>query len=504
MKKISVLSVNFLFVLLLLGITGKIAAQQLVLPGDNPDPSVAKIGNTWWASATTSNWAPVFPLYQSKDLIHWKETGSVFKEKPEWADYYFWAPEISYDNNKVYIYYTAHKRDGNLCVGVASADKPEGPYTDHGPLICQEDGSIDAFPMRDENGKLYLIWKEDGNSIGRPTPIWISEMNEERTALTGEKRELFRNTEPWEANLVEGVSMIRHGDYFYAFYAAAGCCGIGCTYQTGIARSRSLLGPWEKYNKNPVMTGNAEWKCPGHGTPVQKGDKFYFLYHSYNTKSTAYAGRQGMLQEFTFTPDGWIKFIDGPVSKSKTPVPAVLSEDFKGHSLDDKWQWSIFNKPDYSLNKGALELSASNSLSGSYVAVKTYTADYTADAVIRASSSDAQPGIGLIGDERNIVIASLAGDTLRLSVNKNGKPAYIEEKTVRAKDRLWLRVQVREGKTISLFYSTDGKVFNPFNSEPVDGAFLPPWDRAVRIGLTAKGQAGQKAVFESFKLTSRE
>src|SRR5689334_2820460 len=219
-------------------------AQTLVLPGDYPDPSVVKIGDKYWATATTSNWAPAYPLLESTDLIHWKTRGAVFPELPQWADYYFWAPEISYENGKVYIYYAAHKKDGNLCLGVASADKPEGPYKDHGPLMCEEDGSIDGFAMRDENGKLFLIWKEDGNSIRQPTPIWAMEMNEERTALTGEKKELFRNDASWEANLVEGVSMIRHGEYYYAFYAGAGCCGRECSYAMGVARSKKLLGPW--------------------------------------------------------------------------------------------------------------------------------------------------------------------------------------------------------------------------------------------------------------------
>ncbi|HEY0039144.1 MAG TPA: glycoside hydrolase family 43 protein, partial [Flavisolibacter sp.] len=183
-------------------------AQQLVLPGDHPDPSVVKIGNTYWASATTSNWMPAYPLLKSKDLVQWETAGTIFPTLPEWADYYFWAPEITYDNGRVYVYYSAHKKGGNLCVGIASADRPEGPYKDHGPLICQTVGSIDAFPMRDNDGKLYLIWKEDGNSVGKATPIWMQELNEERTKLLGVKKELFRNNAPWEGNLVEGVSMM--------------------------------------------------------------------------------------------------------------------------------------------------------------------------------------------------------------------------------------------------------------------------------------------------------
>ncbi|MEJ7661110.1 MAG: family 43 glycosylhydrolase [Hymenobacter sp.] len=35
-----------------------------VLAGDYPDPSVTKVGNTYWATATSSNWGPTFPLLQ--------------------------------------------------------------------------------------------------------------------------------------------------------------------------------------------------------------------------------------------------------------------------------------------------------------------------------------------------------------------------------------------------------------------------------------------------------
>src|SRR5687767_10207162 len=76
-------------------------SQQLVLPGDHPDPSVVKIGDEYWGVGTTSNWFPAFPLYRSHDLVNWKPAGHVFTKLPAWADYYLWAPEITYDNGKV-------------------------------------------------------------------------------------------------------------------------------------------------------------------------------------------------------------------------------------------------------------------------------------------------------------------------------------------------------------------------------------------------------------------
>ncbi|MGZ8544321.1 MAG: glycoside hydrolase family 43 protein, partial [Flavisolibacter sp.] len=338
----------FSFTLLLMILSA--GSQQLVLRGDYPDPSVVKIGDTYWASATTSNWGPAYPILKSKDLVNWTTVSHAFMKLPEWADYYFWAPEITYDNGKVYLYYAAHKKGGNLCIAVASADRPEGPYTDHGPLMCQEVGSIDAFPMRDENGKLFMIWKEDGNSVNKPTSIWAMEMDEARTKLMGEKKELFRNDAGWEGNLVEGVSMVKQGDYFYAFYAGAGCCGAGCTYATGIARSKNLLGPWEKYDKNPILSHEGDWKCPGHGTPVEMNGRHYFMYHAYEKDRHIYTGREGLIIEYKFTPDGWIEFV------KDASLPAVAVEDyeynFRGRALKGPWQWSVFHQPDFRLKGG--------------------------------------------------------------------------------------------------------------------------------------------------------
>jgi xylan 1,4-beta-xylosidase len=471
----------------------------LVLPGDYPDPSVVKIGDNYWATATTSNWAPLFPLLVSKDLYNWENKGHVFTQLPAWADYYFWAPEITYDNGKVYVFYAAHKKNGNLCLGVASASKPEGPYKDHGPLMCEAAGSIDAFSIRDEKGKLYIIWKEDGNSVKKPTPIWAAELNEQRTAIVGEKKELFRNDVAWEQNLVEGVSMMRHGDYFYAFYAGAGCCGRGCTYATGIARAKNLLGPWEKYSKNPIQTGDENWKCPGHGTPVEKEGKYYFLYHAYNKESDVYTGRQGILQEFRFTSDDWIEFLDN--TTDPTPIPAEVKDDFVGNTLDTDWQWSVFNPVKTSLRNSKLTLSAKPSNGGAFIGFKTLSSNYQAEIVLLPST--AASGIGLVGDDKNMIRLLVSRSELIVSKIENDKETIVVKQSITASPKIHLRMDVSNGSEASFSYSVDGISFVKMNDNAVDGRALPPWDRAVRVGLISKGETSQKAVIESFVLKNK-
>ncbi len=474
------------------------SAQQLVMPGDHPDPSVVKIGNRYWASATSSNWAPAFPLMTSKNLTDWKTAGYVFDSLPSWADFYFWAPEITYENGKVFLYYAAHKKGGNLCIAVASADKPEGPYTDHGPLMCEAAGSIDAFPMRDENGKLYMIWKEDGNSVKKPTPIWAMEMNEGRTALVGTKTMLFQNDQPWERNLVEGVSMVKHGEWFYAFYAAAGCCGAGCDYVTAVARSKKLLGPWEKYDKNPLLGNGNDWVCPGHGTPVEKDGRFYFLFHGYNKQTNTATGREGLLIEYRVTDDGWIEFIkNNNTAKSKS---SDLKEKFNGDILGTQWQTSVFQKTDRQLSDGKLILSALPEPSGRFVGTPITGGDYTATVKVLTNQSGAASAISAIGDEKNILSLFYNKGILSLVELKRGKENIITTKTISATEKVWLRLQSSEGTRFSFFYSTNGKKFISINEQPVEGKFLPPWDRAVRVCVAAKGEEGNKAVFDDFEI----
>src|SRR3546814_6209993 len=43
-----------------------------VLAGDRPDPTVVKIGDTYYASATSNEWSPLFPIFRSDDLVNWE------------------------------------------------------------------------------------------------------------------------------------------------------------------------------------------------------------------------------------------------------------------------------------------------------------------------------------------------------------------------------------------------------------------------------------------------
>lgn len=508
--------------LLVLSASFSMAAQvnyeNPVIAGDHPDPSVIRVGKEYWASSTASAWGPLFPLLRSTDLVNWELTGAVLPHRPAWATGDFWAPEISEFKGRYFVYYVARQRGGPLSVAVATADKPGGPYTDHGPLVAQVDGSIDPVPVTDTNGVRYLVWKEDGNSRSQPTPIWLQRLNDDGTKLTGEMHELIRNDTDWEGGLVEGPFILRHNDWFYLFYSGNGCCGTGCNYALGVARARSLLGPWTKNPANPILAGNETWKCPGHGSIVTDPDgRYWLLYHAYSTTGTIFTGREAMLDEVKFGPDGWptINANNGPSKKSASPFGAVqrvsgagYTDDFNGNHLESGWQWPQHQEPVHRLEKGKLLLSATGRATNVLAAVlarSTTAADYAVTTIIEVKSlkPGASAGLCAFGDDENALGAALSDGHIITWRRDKGVTRQLAQQPAPDASKLQLRLTARHGYRFQLAVSADGEKWIPCG-EAADAKDLPPWDRSVRVALTVGGVAGAEGTFDSFSIKPLE
>jgi len=481
-----------------------------VLAGDRPDPTVVKIGDSYYASATSNEWAPLFPIFKSNDLVNWELVNYVFPDgAPDWAKNNFWAPELSYDENqgRIYAYYTARDKESNrLSVAVASADSPEGIFLDHGPLVAQEYGSIDAFETRDENGKLYVLWKEDGNSKGQDTPIWAQEINEGRTELIGEKHELFRNDQPWEGWLVEGVAIFRKNGYFYATYSARGCCEITCDYVTGVARSRTLLGPWEKYNMNPILQDNEEWKCAGHGTVVEKGGDFWMLYHAYNTEGSVYVGRQGVLEKINWTADGW-PVLENKAGYERSKESLEFKDDF-GEKLDPVWQWRVTQDIQFETGKEGLKLFASeeNENLGTLLVQGTKSLNYRYEATI-IPNDDASAGLALIGGANNGFGAPVAGMGISVQADLvtfwqviDKKREVFATQTIPRGHPVQLILNMEDGYRMSVSVKVEGATIELGGEKDVK--HLVPWGMGFRLGLVSKGPENSFSQFKSVRIQS--
>src|SRR3546814_17811628 len=138
----------FLSVLLLTGCqqsTRSVISQQQVIPGELPDPSVIEVNGVYYATGSSNDWAPVYPIYKSTDLIHWSFVSYLFDTPPDWTVSSYWSPELFYHNGMFYCYYTARNKEDVSCIGFATATSLEDGFQDPGPLIEWVMEAIYAF-----------------------------------------------------------------------------------------------------------------------------------------------------------------------------------------------------------------------------------------------------------------------------------------------------------------------------------------------------------------------
>ncbi len=251
-----------------------------------PDPGVIRAGSTWYAYGTNGPIGNV-PYLTSPDLVTWTEGGDALPGLGPWAEPgNTWAPEVvALPGGGYALYYTARSTEAGLqCVGVAVSDRPEGPFVDRSdrPLICEADegGSIDASPFLDEDGTLYLYWKNDGNHIGEPTHLYGRRLTPDGLKLTGERVRLLTNTAPWHKHVIEAPQMVRHDGRLYLFYSAGAFDSD--EYAAGYATCEGPLGPCADAAENPILRSTARAAGPGHSFLVTTpGGETWLLYHAW-------------------------------------------------------------------------------------------------------------------------------------------------------------------------------------------------------------------------------
>jgi GH43 family beta-xylosidase len=240
-----------------------------VIPTNCPDPGVLYDGDRYVLTCTSDDAPDAFPIYTSPDLANWTLVGSVFPSGrwPGWAKQNFWAPEIHKVGAAYVVYYAARGADGMLAVGAASAPTALGPFTDLGaPLIHDASmGLIDPTEI-DAPGGPYVVWKEDGNALGKPTPINAQPLAANGLSVVGSPTTLITNDQAWEGAVTEAPFMIEKAGTYYLFYS--GNSYANSSYAIGVARASAPTGPFTKAGPPILVTGGA-WAGPGHCSVVE-------------------------------------------------------------------------------------------------------------------------------------------------------------------------------------------------------------------------------------------
>lgn len=491
-----------------------ITYRNPVISGDFADPSVIRVGDTYYAAGTSSEWGPAYPVYSSKNLVDWEYIGPVFAELPEWTMGSYWAPELFFRNGTFYCYYTARRKsDKQSFIGVASTKDLKKGFKDHGIIIEWTKEAIDAFVVEDK-GKLFITWKAYGLDKDRGIEILGAELSADGLKVTGKEFSLIKaDPAGWESGGAEGQAIFKRGNYWYMLYSGNACCGDKCDYQVGFARAEKLQGPWTKYSGNPVLFGDDTWKCPGHGTVVVTADnRYFYLHHAYSGVDFTFGGRQGILSELVW--DGmskWPAFRYGktPPAQAESPAGAIaiinanIFINYDHDTLRAPWVYDVsFPKPVYAVKNGSLQIENNNlKHTGNFLGLTVKKGNYNFTAEVAAKDALMQ-NIVVYGDADNAIGYGVTKKSIQLWQVKEGvykviKTQDIPEKYVDIK----LNLQSRYGRFYDFSWDLKGqKIDSLTNSVQIEAPWLPRWDRAPRVGINVSGNKPGKSEFSAVQM----
>jgi arabinan endo-1,5-alpha-L-arabinosidase len=335
-----------------------------VFDEDFPDPTVIDAGNNWYYAYATQTdiGGRVLNLQtaRSRDLIHWERVGDALPVKPAWASrtQLFWAPDVHLRGRTFYMYFSAgldpdrvarfkkeqgaeQSVEGVFCLGVATSNKPEGPFRDSGrPLRCGLSFvNIDPMAFDDpRTGRKYLYW---GSGF---RPIRVQELSPDRLSFK-------KGTVPVELvspdksvpfqTLIEGAWVVYREGFYYLFYSGENCCHgplQEIKYAALVARSKSPTGPFQTFAQatgapdSAVVRRGEVWIAPGHNSIItDRMGQDWIAYHAINVGRpymTEVIGgdrsvRRVMLLDRLVWRDGWPRVEGGEPSSTATPAPVV-------------------------------------------------------------------------------------------------------------------------------------------------------------------------------------
>lgn len=293
-----------------------------VFPGWYADPEAAIFNDQYWIYPTTSQRYAAqlgFDAFSSPDLVHWTKHGDVLDIKAiPWAKKALWAPALIAKDGKYYFFFAANdiQSDKELGgIGVAVADKPDGPFKDliGKPLIgAFHHGAqpIDQFVFRDDDGQYYMIyggWKHANIVKLKPDFTGLEPMADGTT---------YKEITPGP-EYVEGPLMFKRDGHYYFMWSEGGWTGPD--YSVAYAIADSPMGPFTRVGKilqqDPTIATGAGHNSVFH---VAKDDSWYIVYHRHPLGDTDGNHRQTSIDRMVFDKQGHIL----PVKMTNEGVPA--------------------------------------------------------------------------------------------------------------------------------------------------------------------------------------
>lgn len=294
------------------------------------DPVVIKEGDTYYLFCTGFG----VSVYSSKDLKQWTKQKPVFDKPPQWAletikGYrgHTWAPDISYQNGKFYLYYSVSAFGKNTsAIGLATnktlnPSSPDFGWTDLGLVVQSVPGrdmwnAIDPNLVTDENGVSWLNFGSFWNGLKmfrlNETLNAPATPAEWHTIAARPRKYPTHDTLAGDAAIEAPFVFKKNGEYFL-FVSWDYCCrGEKSDYKVVVGRSKMVTGPYlDRAGKSMLENGGTlalegdgkEWFGAGHCSVYTFDGKDYLFAHGYDA---ADKGRSKLIiREMQWDAAGW-------------------------------------------------------------------------------------------------------------------------------------------------------------------------------------------------------
>ncbi|MFY9152848.1 MAG: family 43 glycosylhydrolase [Prolixibacteraceae bacterium] len=259
---------------------------------DIPTPPEKPGRKNWFCMAD-------YHVFSSANLTDWTDHGMIVSQnKVPWVDstsYSMWAPDCVERNGKYYFYFPANKNiaDANgrkgFGIGVAIADKPEGPYLPLPEPIKGVNG-IDPNVFIDKDGQAYLYWAQ-GN-------ISMAKLKDNMTELASEPMVIANLP---EKGLKEGPFMFERNGMYYLTIPHV---------ENKIERLEYAIGdnPMGPFKMTGVVMDESPMNCwTNHQSMVEYRGQWYLFYHQDAYSPKFDKNRSICADSLFFNPDGTIR-----------------------------------------------------------------------------------------------------------------------------------------------------------------------------------------------------